>query len=239
VSKQRNKATGNRFASAYWESRIFRPTYTRDGERFEVSHYCVKIAHGGERRTIKLGSNNLDEAASRAAKLFKALKQKGWEAAIAVANPDAKQINKDLTIGKYLSLVDDYTPLPARTLANYAYALRRISGDIAGAKLARGLNRFDPSGHWKKNADDIPLAKITAVLVEDWRTKFLKENRADQIAQQRAVRSANSYLRNARALFSRRILDAMKTWRQASRSPALLGCSIGWQGRFNPLPITD
>lgn len=64
-------------------------------------------------------------------------------------------------------------------------------------------------------ADEIPLAMITPVKVEDWRTNYVEAHRGDNLAEQRATRSPNSYLRNARALFSRRVLDAMKkTWRE-------------------------
>jgi hypothetical protein len=202
--------SGNRFSTAYWENRVYRPIYTQDGERFEVAQFSVQIAHGGRRHTVGLATNTQDEAARRAVKLFKALHQQGWDAALNLFRPDSKPINKTLTLGRFLELVDEYAPMPRRTFANYAYAIRRIATDISGAKLKKGEKRFDPTGKWKQNADEIPLAKITAVDVEDWRTRFLKDHRQDHIAEQRAARSANSYLRNARALFSRRILDAMK-----------------------------
>src|SRR5215213_9684185 len=80
--KPNAKAGGNRFSTAYWENRVYRPTYTRDGERFEVSQYFVQIAHGGRRHAVALGANNVDEAARRAVKLFKTLKQNGWDAAL-------------------------------------------------------------------------------------------------------------------------------------------------------------
>jgi integrase len=210
VAKQSGKASGNRFSTVYWESRVFRPTYTRDGETIAVSQFSARVAHGGRRHTVPLATNNLDEAARRAVKLYRILKQSGWDAALRLFRPDAEPIDKALTIGKYLTLVDDYTPMPLRTFSNYGYALRRIAADIAGAKLTKGENRFDPSGRWRKSVDEIPLSTITAVKAEDWRTKFVKEHRSDKVAEQRATRSANSYLRNARALFSKRILEAMR-----------------------------
>ncbi len=103
----------------------------------------------------------------------------------------------------------EYAALPARAFGNYAYAFRRIARDVTGAKLKEGDNRYDPRGKWRGATDNIPLAKITPLGVEDWRRQFLKKHEDDHVAAQRAVRSANSYLRNARALFSRRILDTM------------------------------
>src|SRR6185503_14178097 len=104
-------------------------------------------------------------------------------------------IDKDLTIGRYLALVDDYAPLPPRTLANYSYAIRKIAADVAHAKLGKGANRFDPRGKWRDLANAVPLAKLTPVAIEDWRTRFQKAHRDDHLAEQRAIRSVNSYIR--------------------------------------------
>lgn len=209
VQKQNAKASANRFSSDYWEERVYRPTYTRDGKRTEVSQYFVQIAHAGQRHAVQLASNNKEEAARNALKLFKTLKRDGWDAALRLFRKD-EPINKDLTVGKYLGLVDDYTTMPTRTLANYSYALRRIAGDIAGAKMEKGANRFDPAGKWRNSVDGIPLAKVTPVAVEGWRTAFIKARKGDAVKEQRAVRSTNSFIRNARALFSRNILELMK-----------------------------
>lgn len=209
MAKQDGKASGNRFSTAYWTDRVFRPTYTRDGVQTNVEQYSARISHGGIRHTVPLGTNNQDEAARRAVKLYKTVKQSGWAEALRLFRPGAEPVNKTLTIGRYLEHVGDLHPLPVRTLANYSYALRRIACDIAGKKLTNGA-QFDPKGRWKKFADEIPLAIITPLKVETWRTGFINPHRMDHVAEQRANRSANSYLRNARALFSRRILESMQ-----------------------------
>src|SRR4029079_13281227 len=76
--KPSDRAGANRFSSAYWESRVYRPTYTRAGQRIEVSQYFVQISHGGQRHAVALAANNIAEAGRRAAKLYKVLKQEGW-----------------------------------------------------------------------------------------------------------------------------------------------------------------
>src|SRR5688572_17083580 len=100
VAKQIGKASGNRFSTAYWESRVFRPAYTRDGETIQVSQFSARISHGGKRNTVPLATNDKDEAARRAVKLFKVLKQSGWDAALNLFRPDAKKIDGELTIGR-------------------------------------------------------------------------------------------------------------------------------------------
>ncbi len=217
VSKQKGntapncegKTTRNRFSIAYWRDCVFRPSYTREGQRFNVQQFFVKISHGAVRKNVPLTTNNLDEAARRALKLYQILKRDGWDAALFLFRPDAKPIDKSLTIGKYFALVDEYTPMADRTFASYSYALRRIASNIANAKL-RGSSKFNPSGKWRGLVDDIPLAKLTPVAVENWRTRFIKQWRGDPIKERAAIRTTNSYIRNARALFSRNILEAMK-----------------------------
>jgi integrase len=209
---QKPKTGVSKFSTAYWETRVYRPVWNRDGERTEVAQFFVQIAHGGVRHAVALATNTLEEAGRRAARLFKVLQQEGWTEALRLFRPDAEPIlDRKLTIGKYLALVDEYAPLPARTQATYAYAIRRIAADVGRAKLAKGTSAFDPTGKWRDLADGLPLGIITPLAVEDWRSSFLRDRRGDPLAEQRATRSANSFIKNSRALFSRRILDAMRT----------------------------
>ena len=210
LAKQSGKAaTGNRFSAAYWQTRVFKPSYTRDNETATVDQYYARMMHSGERKAVPLATNNQDEAARQALKIYKTLKRDGWNAALTVARPGARPIDKTLTVGKYLEHVGELVPMPVRTFANYSYAIRRIAGDVAGLKMAKGA-RFDPKGRWKKTADEIPLGKLTPAVVDKWKLSFLKERKTDVIASQRAVRSVNSFLRNGRALFSKRVLKQMK-----------------------------
>ncbi|MHC1763101.1 MAG: tyrosine recombinase XerC [Verrucomicrobiia bacterium] len=206
----KRKAAVSRFSSVYWEDRVYRPFYTREGKRMEVAQYYVRVKHGDRREQVPLATNTQDEAARRAAKLFKTLKQDGWEVALRLFRPDTEPLkNKSLTVGRYLDLVDEYAPLAPRTFSNYAYSIRRIAADVGRLKLAKGVNRFDPKGPWRDSANAVHLEAITPVAVEDWRARYLKEHRGNPVEEQQAGRSVNSFIRNARALFSRRILDAM------------------------------
>ena len=50
----------------YWQPKVFKPWYTRNGERREVDHYAVKIQYRGRRENINLGTPNRTAAAARA-----------------------------------------------------------------------------------------------------------------------------------------------------------------------------
>ena len=67
---------------AYWPTRLFRPTFTRDGKQRQVRGWAVKIQHQGRRRTFSLGSTRRPEAARRAHALYRAIVTNGWEAVL-------------------------------------------------------------------------------------------------------------------------------------------------------------
>lgn len=207
-----NPRAQGKFNVRYWRTRIYRPAYAdTDGERRAVQCWWIQVAHAGRRHALNLGTNNADEAATRALRLFKTLKAEGWQATLHKFKPDAPQAKPaGLTVGDWIRLAGEYAPNPPRTAGNYSYALRRVAADIAQAKPARGKSRFDPRGAWREQADKLALTTLTPVAVEDWKLAFVKPHRGNPLAEQKAIRSMTSYLRNARALFSRRVLDAMR-----------------------------
>ena len=64
--------------SAYWETRVFRNTFTYRGRTREVPGWCMKVQFDGRRRTIRLSARDRMVAAREAAKLYRALRDGGW-----------------------------------------------------------------------------------------------------------------------------------------------------------------
>ena len=62
--------SGSKFSPAYWREKVFRPSYRRDGQTNEVSEWYCQIQHAGRREKIALATNDRQEAARKAAKLF-------------------------------------------------------------------------------------------------------------------------------------------------------------------------
>lgn len=207
-----NPRAQGKFNVRYWRARIYRPAYTdTDGEKRAVQCWWIQVAHAGRRHALNLGTNNADEGATRALRFYKTLKAEGWQVALRKFRPDAAEAKPaGLTVGEWIRLAGEYAPMPPRTAGNYAYALRRVAADTAQAKPARGKSRFDPRGAWREQADKLALATLAPVDIEDWKLAFVKPHRGNPLAEQKATRSMTSYLRNARALFSRRVLDAMR-----------------------------
>src|SRR4051812_29609805 len=70
-SRRRKKKKWPKTDSRHWQARLFKNTFTRDGERRETSDWCVKIGHLGRRETFNLGSPNLEAAGSRALAIYR------------------------------------------------------------------------------------------------------------------------------------------------------------------------
>src|SRR5690242_3184532 len=67
----------------YWRDRLFRNSFTYQGDRHEVRHWSVKIQHFGTRKTFSLRAIDEKQAATEACGLYKAIVNRGWEKVIA------------------------------------------------------------------------------------------------------------------------------------------------------------
>src|ERR1019366_3854900 len=66
VAKQSGQASQTRFHVDYWKERLYRKTFTREGERHEVPEWSVRLQHLGRREAFALGSANASSAAVKA-----------------------------------------------------------------------------------------------------------------------------------------------------------------------------
>lgn len=67
---------------AYWQSRLFRNSYTRRGRTVHVRNWSVKIQHAGTRRTLSLAAPDRAAAAAEALVLFRIIRTRGWDVAL-------------------------------------------------------------------------------------------------------------------------------------------------------------
>jgi integrase len=83
-------------------------------------------------------------------------------------------------------------------------------------ELKGGKQRFDyrngGNQEWLTTVHAVPLAEVTPEKVTTWKRQFIAAVGGDVIARRRATVSCNSFLRQARALFSRsNVLDKIKS----------------------------
>lgn len=209
--QETKEVKASRFTVEYWREKLFRPTYRRRRSVREVQEWYAQIQYGGRREKVGLGSNSKEEACRRAAQFYKKLVSKGWDTALEESFPDRRAKPKNpLTVGDMIEVVRPLLAVRPRTFEIYAYALRKIAREAtAGRDLSK--RRFDPiSQSWRRGSDTILLAKVTPNAVADWKSKVVSESLANPVEQARARRNVNSFIRNARALFSRKALKKLK-----------------------------
>lgn len=213
LTSDENTATVSRFTVDYWRRKLFRPRHQRKGRKKaqQVQQWYIQVQYGGRREKVGLGTNNKEEAGRRAARFYKNLVSKGWDFAWIGLAPDRKaKLLNPLTVGDMIDRVRPLSSVRPRTFESYSYALRKIAREVTGQKDSN-KKRFDPKSlRWRKAADLIPLAKLTPVKVTDWKLNVVAEVGVDPIAVGRARRNANSFIRNARALFSRKLIKMLR-----------------------------
>lgn len=208
----------------HWQGRLFKNSFTKEGERHQTADWCVKIAHQGRRETFNLGSPNAEAAAGRAVKIYRALLGAGWVAALAEYKPQATQKQpKAALLGAWLESVKATADFRPATFTTYAQCLRQIAAEIqdvgdqpaidenGSQKRDRKrrlvfLSRFDyRSGGrdaWITKVDALPLSVLSAAAVQRWKVDYINRAGTAPDARKRAENSAATLLRCARALFS-------------------------------------
>jgi integrase len=193
----------------YWTARLFKPWYTRDGAKFELDTYAIKIQLRGRRKTFNLGTPNKAAAVARARDIYCYLSANGWEAAKAKFKPESEvALKTGLTVGQFLEQLGRKAELKPKTFESYCVAFRRIISDAF--KVEAGNERFDYKtggrDRWIALVHAIPLASVTPARIMEWKRAFLARAGTSRIKQRAARTSVNSFLRQAKSLFAPKLL---------------------------------
>src|SRR4051812_46795843 len=73
------RALQSKLDTSYWRGRLFRNTFTYEGNTFQVSKWSVKIQHEGIRKTFSLRAKDRAGAAVEACRIYEAILLRGWE----------------------------------------------------------------------------------------------------------------------------------------------------------------
>jgi integrase len=221
--------SGNNLASKgdarYWLPRVFKPkSVRRGGEVYTAAFYFARFQYAGRRIAMSLGTANQREAATRARDRYLYLCANGWKAFLTRYGPDADvpDPKTDITVGEFIEAARAESHLAPTTVGPYARAFRRIVADIFD--LRGGKKRFDYRNggyrEWLEKVHSVRLAEVTGEKVSEWKRKFIAAAGHDVIARRRATASCNSFLRQARALFSKsNVLSRLKSVELPSMLP--------------------
>jgi integrase len=219
----------------YWLDRVYRPVANyADGVK-ESPNFAVKLSYGGRSMRLSLNLSDRIAAAERARDMFVFLSAHGWTEFLAEYRGDnAKRVESAqrahspvalkgdaLTVGKFLDAVQTESDLSEKTFRDYAVCLRFLVAEIRSLEKSRARHDYRKGGRtkWIEAIDKTPLTEITGDKLRAWQKAYIARAGRDELKRRRFTSSATSYLRRARALFSPRVLEKLRSVELGQPSP--------------------
>jgi len=211
-------STVTKHSKAYWLPRVFRRVV--DGA--QIDNYCARMSCGGVQRSLSLRTPNREEAAQIARDWFVYLSTNGWEAFDAkyrsastttITTPGSVK-SCGVTVGDFLVAARNESDLAHKTFDDYARCLRFIVSELRAMTKPRSRHDYRNGGHkaWAASIDAMPLQELTADKIRAWKRAYVARAGHDELARRRYTVSCNSYLRRARALFSKsKVIDKLRS----------------------------
>jgi integrase len=195
----------------YWQAKVFRRETTVNGKRYVSPEWSARFQHDGQRRYLPLGTPNKAAAAAKARDMYIALRSRGW-GALDHPRPVERKDGSGCSVGEFLQAVQATSSVRPRTVAGYSASLRQIVSDIFGYSNSKAKYDYRKGGQekWRKEVEAVSLGEVTAERIQDWKKSFLAKAGKGVIAQRRAKVSVNSIMRQARSLFSPKLLRRLK-----------------------------
>jgi integrase len=203
----------------YWKPRVKRRSFRDDrGKLVTPPEYSVRMFHLGREAWFNLDTANQAVAAVKARNIYVSLASVGWDETLAKFKPAPAAKAEVCTVGEFLADVGVRSHLKPMTVRRYAVKLRKMVSDMA--KLEAGLRgrarraKYDymHGGRraWLAKLDGQRLDLLTPETVTAWRNQYVSNAGPDPIKRKSAERSAASYLRCTRSLFTHDVLSILK-----------------------------
>jgi AcrR family transcriptional regulator len=206
VAKNSGAVVTTHGAFAKLKRRIQQNTRTYFGKA-NAAQYLIRIQCRRRREWFELG-NDLDAAVKQAREIDQFVRLHGWEETRRKYKPAFAAERSELTVGRFIELVEQHGQLDPSTAYTYAARLRRIVSGIRRIKLG-GSDKFSggptPS-KWRVTVDGTLLNTITPEQVANWRDAYVGRFPVGSAERTHAEHTVNGILRNARALFAKRVL---------------------------------
>lgn len=186
----------------YWRDAVYKPKVS-GGDRV-ISQWYVKIQHQSRRETFPLRTNNQDQAAESAKRIYLAIVAKGWEAVIAELKP-GKAVSKNSikTVGELILASAARHDVGRRTVADYVRSFRFIVGQVLGMGATPKRASKEDMRRRAQRIDATFLTRLKPSDVERWRQRTLEVASGKGMVELRKARNTvNSVLRKAKSLLS-------------------------------------
>lgn len=174
--------------------------------------YLIRVQCRRRREWFELGAD-LDAAAKMAREIDQHLRLHGWDATRTKFKPAFESELCELTVGSYIEIVAKHGQIQPVTFNGYAALFRRIAASIRGITLT-GTDKYTggrkPS-KWRQLVDKVPLNTITPERVVEWRDNYVARFPIGSEKRTHVEHTANSFIRNARSLFAKRVMKRVLT----------------------------
>lgn len=226
-----------------WRNRLFHDGFTREGRRILSGDWSVRLYRAGRRETFHLCTPNAAAASAKATAIYASLVSVGWDATIAKFKPESLPKKKAGTVGETIAAAASLATTRPQSFAQAVLRLRQIAAGVAGVKLptiekkigrrtvtrdARLSYRSPEFQAWRQRVDAVPLTLLTAAAVRGWRDERIAARSASPVEKRAATISADSTIRMARAIFSKRILAAgLGSKVELPTPPPFAGITVG------------
>jgi len=178
---------------------------------------------GGLQRSLSLRTPNRETAAQTARDWYVYLSTNGWAAfdatyrgmtpAPTIRTPRAVKF-RGVTVGDFLTAARNESDLAHKTFDDYARCLRFIVSELRAMTKPRSRHDYRNGGRkaWAAAIDATHLDAITPDQIRVWKRAYVARAGHDELLRRRYTVSCNSYLRRARALFSKsKVIAKLRT----------------------------
>ncbi len=194
----------------FWKRRLVKRYYIRQGQKLEIPDWQMRVSHAGKQRFINLRTTNKAAAANKARDIYFYLIANGWDATNDKFKPqdDFKSKKIDCTVGDLLAEIKAKAGIKDKTLKEYAKYLRQIVAEIHGIKGEKEKHDYVKGGRqkWLSKIESVKISKITPEKVQQWKVAYIAKAGKDPMKQESAKATVNKIIRNAKSLFSKKVL---------------------------------
>jgi integrase len=209
--------------SRYWKTRLRK---TKNGRGEESPNWSMPICFKLRRLTFSLRTPNKDAAAIEARNIYNDLVSLGVEPTLAKYRPDAPKVaDFPSTIGAWIAAAEQVFDGRPSTFGGYARSLRLIAGDILSVSKSKKRFAGAKKSAYRTKIEEAPLTILTPEAIQAWRIRFVGKAGNNPALQRTKRISANSLIRQARSLFSEKMLKFIKGIQLPSPVP-FHGCEM-------------
>ena len=209
--------------SRYWAERIFKPI---SGTGKKSPHWAMQLCFKSKRLSFGLRTGNKEAAARIARDIYSDLLTLGIDGTLAKHRPDrADDKLEAATIGAWINDATKVFDGSPATFGSYARSLRLIAGDILSVSKSKKRFAASKKSVYRAKIEEAPLSVLTPEAIQAWRIRFVAQAGKSPVLQRTKKISANSLIRQARSLFSKKILKFITGVQHPSPIP-FAGCEM-------------